>query len=329
MGRCGMVLLILGWALITAGQARSQFPAESDSVATSGAGEEAADADLVEALQDLAAADQNLTSHDLAQLNRVLGTESAPVASSLDWRTRWIGRQERGESPQLAGRFSLQGRWFHLRAKQVLRSSDGYGPAGSATLGGERAGLILGQVGLAAGCGLLLASPGRVGGLTADGRWGRIRNRLVGWAGRADEKSLLGMGCHLRTGSLQVQAALGKSSSSQPTFAPETGALSLSWGGAETLTGLSLLRGPTGQGGSLWGKGGIAGLDWAVESRLWSPGGGRLEKAGQVVLGWRPLRRFRLEWGPPWPAGAEVRPRPVGPGSCGARWGAVGVCGPS
>ncbi len=83
--------------------------------------------------------------------------------------------------------FSARGRWQNTREGETIQAL-------SAALNFGSLQIRAGGLGLTAGYGLLLSSPGRSGGLAAGQALQPQRNRLKGWATAPDNRSSLGMG---------------------------------------------------------------------------------------------------------------------------------------
>lgn len=286
-------------------------PASGQSANQAGLSEE-----MDEVLQELEAADLPPSAEQQAlwqqELERARKTSGGLNRSSWGGQARWRGYLG------LAGLQKWNGRLEVHSGPARVRVRLGRDLAGTAIMGGAleicaRWGrMVVGNLGMEAGAGLLLAGPGRGRTLAADGNLGRARARLAGWTGIPEGRTIQGVGTAGNYRQFSLEFMAGVLFKHLESVSSEVQAATVSWAGQSSVLSVSGLNAGNGWGLCLWGRGQKSILEWTAEVARWQPQSSvRPVVSWQAVVACRPLKDWLIQGGVAWGQGGPVSPLAV------------------
>jgi len=198
-----------------------------------------------------------------------------------------------GQRPDGLAKADLTGPFYRLRLRHRQYRDTTRQSGGSLEVRRGPLTLAVGGLGVHAGLGLLAAGPGRSGGLSLDGCFAKPTTRVTGWTLGDDPRAFAGGALGLKVEGVRI---LGFAGNIRQPGAPRVNGALVGVGDATMgLTVLAQMRG-TERGGSLAGRGRLAGMDLQVEAARWQAvPGAPWHGAGALKLGWRPDPRVDLQ----------------------------------
>jgi len=233
-------------------------------------------------------------------------------ASFLGWSrgeilTRWSGK-ELGQSVGQA-KLDLGNSWSRWRGRVEWGPGSAGLKSGAVELRKGRQSLVVGILGIKSGAGLLVATPGRNGGLVADAGFSRPGGRIALWSSAPDHRTIRGVGLDLGRGpwSMRILSGSRVVHDGAPaliravTISRQT--KTLAWGGGVVGLGSQF-------GYSIWVNKRSGPLQWRGEWACWhNQESQNADRVLEAVVNWKPGKNWGVETG--WAMANGGRPIPL------------------
>lgn len=252
------------------------------------------------ALAELDAAGSPATTAEIAEILAGSGSTLWGVFAG-----RVVLVPDRGWTP--TGRLQLSHPFWNVRIRWRPEPQNEQALTGAAAAGRDNFRVVLGQMALSQGFGLLVAGPGRGPTLTADGSLAGRGRGLVPWAGQVQKQTLVGSGLAVGRGRWLLQAMAGRRQSG-PLTGRQAAVGRLVRHGERGLVSLALLTAGQERGLSLAGNVAQAGLAASWEA-VWRRQGDGGPGSGSILVqgAWHEGRRLLFSIAGGW---AGLGPRP-------------------